>query len=188
MTRLGEGRGRHKGQTNTPSRSRGGKRSTQASQNLLGQLGKLNPAETVIVGIGNVLKGDDGAGPRLCSILKGKITAKVIDAGTTPENYIGKIVRMSPKKLLIIDAIDFGASPGTRKIFRTRDIQQFTLSTHCLSPHMFVQAITSEIDTEVFFVGIQPADVQMGRDLSKKVADAVAALANEMKLTLDRRS
>ncbi len=184
MTRLGEGRGGRKGQTNAPSRSRSSKRSTQASRNLLGRLGKLNPAETVIVGIGNVLKGDDGAGPKVCSILKGKIASEVIDAGTTPENYIGKIVRMVPKKLLIIDAIDFVKSPGTIKVFKTQDLKRFTLSTHCLSPHMFVQAITSEIDTEVFFIGIQPAHLHLGQDLSKKVADAVAALANEIKSTL----
>jgi len=155
------------------------------SQSFLGWLGKLNPAETVIVGIGNVLKGDDGAGPGVCSILKGKIIAEVFDAGTSPENYIGRIVRMSPKKLLIIDAIDFGKLPGTIKVFKTQDLKQFTLSTHCLSLHLFVQAITSEIDTEVFFIGIQPAHLHLGRDLSKQVAGAVAALANEIKRNFD---
>ena len=184
MTRLGEGKVRHKVQTNTPSRSRSGKRSTKASRNLLKQLGKLNLGETVIVGIGNALKGDDGAGPKVCSILKGKIAAEVIDAGTTPENYIGRLVRMSPKKLLIIDAIDFGSPPGTLKIFSAQDLQQFTLSTHCLSPHLFVQAIISEIDTEVFFIGIQPAQLQFGQGLSKQVAGASAALADDIELIL----
>jgi hydrogenase 3 maturation protease len=170
-----------------------GKRSTKYSRNFLKQLGKLNPAETVIVGIGNVLKGDDGAGPAVCQILKGKIAALprrsaakmgvVIDAGTTPENYIAKIVRMSPKKLLIIDAIDFGSPPGAIKVFRTQDLKRFTLSTHCLSPHLFVQAVTSQIDAEVFFIGIQPADLQLGLGLSKQVAEAVAALADEIQLS-----
>ena len=162
-----------------------GKRSTQSLRNLLVQLGKLNPAETVIVGIGNALKGDDGAGPRICQILKDKIDAEVIDAGSTPENYIAKIVQMSPKKLLLIDAIDFCAPPGTTRIFSAKDLQQFTLSTHCLSMHLFVQAITSEIDTEVFFIGIQPAHLHLGRDLSKQVAGAVVTLANEIKRNFD---
>jgi len=165
-----------------------GKRSKQSLRNLLGRLGKLIPAKTVIVGIGNILKGDDGAGPKFCSALGGKIAAEVIDAGTTPENYIGKIVRISPKKLLIIDAIDFGASPGTLKLFGKQNLQQFTLSTHCLSPHFFVQAITSEIDTEVFFIGIQPAHLHLGRDMSKQVAVAVAALADEIKSALCHKS
>jgi hydrogenase 3 maturation protease len=160
----------------------------QALQNLLGQLGPLNPAETVIVGIGNALKGDDGAGPKVCGVLKDKLTAKVIDAGTAPENYIGKIVRMAPEKMLIIDAIDFGASPGTVKLFGKDDLQQFTLSTHCLSPHLFVEAITSETDTEVFFIGIQPANLQLGQDLSKQVADAVTDLAEGIKSAIDGSS
>jgi len=157
-------------------RSRG-----RTALNLLGRLGKLNPAETVIVGIGNTLKGDDGAGPEVCRVLKGKVAAYIIDAGTTPENFIGKIVRMSPKKLLIIDAIDFGVSSGTLKIFDIQDLGKFSFSTHCLSPHLFVEAIRSEIDAEVIFIGIQPAHLQLGRKLSKQVACAVAALANEIK-------
>ena len=188
MTRLGQGKGRHKVQTNTPSRSRSGKRSTQASRSLLRQLGKLNPAETVVVGIGNILKGDDGAGPRICSILKGKIAAEVIDVGTTPENYIGRIVGMSPKKLLIIDAIDFGKLPGTIRVFRTQDLKQFTFSTHCLSPHLFVRNITSQIDVEIFFIGVQPVQLNLCRGLSKQVSAAIAALADEIKSALCHKS
>ncbi len=162
-----------------------GKRSTKSSLNLLKQLGKLNPSETVIIGIGNTLKGDDGAGPRVCQILKGKIDAEVIDAGSTPENYIAKIVQMSPKKLLIIDAIDFGMPPGKVKIFDIQDLGKFSFSTHCLSPHLFVQSIQSEINAEVIFIGIQPAHFHLGRDLSKQVAGAVAALANEIRRNFD---
>ena len=91
--------------------------SDKRSSNLREQLGDLKPAETVIVGIGNTLKGDDGAGPQVCSILKGNISAEIIDAETAPENFVAKIIQMSPKKLLIIDAIDFGKPPGTIKIF-----------------------------------------------------------------------
>jgi hydrogenase 3 maturation protease len=148
--------------------------------------GKLNPAETVIVGIGNTLKGDDGAGPQVCSILKGKISAEVIDAGTTPENYIAKIVKISPKKLLIIDAVDFGATPGTVKIFSMDDLRQLTLSTHCLSPHLSIEAIKSEINVDVIFIGIQPAHLQFGHGLSKQVAGAITALADEIKSALSR--
>jgi hydrogenase 3 maturation protease len=175
-------RTRQKSKTRTP------KRLHRTIQNLLGQLGELNPAETVIVGIGNVLKGDDGAGPKVCSILKDKITAEVIDVGTTLENYIGRIVRMSPKKLLIIDAIDFGKLPGAIRVFRTQDLKQLAFSTHCLSPHLFVQNITSQIDAEIFFIGIQPAHLQLGRGLSRQIADAIAALADEIKSALCHKS
>ena len=170
------------------SETQPGKPQSLPSQNPLGQLGKLNPVETVILGIGNLLKGDDGAGPQVCSILKGKINAEVIDAGSTPENYIGKIVQISPKKLLVIDAIDFGEPPGTTRIFTTKQLQQFTFSTHCMSPHLFTQAIASEIDAEIFFIGIQPQCLQLGQGPSKQVTDAVTALAAQITSTLGSKN
>jgi hydrogenase 3 maturation protease len=156
--------------------------SNRALNNLSRQLGKLNPAKTVIVGVGNTLKGDDGAGPRICHILRDKITAEFIDAGSAPENYIAKIIKISPEKLLIIDAVDFGAAPGTIKIFDIKDLGRFLFSTHCLSPHLFVEAIRSEINVDVIFIGIQPARLHLGRDLSKQVSDTIAALADKIKL------
>jgi hydrogenase maturation protease HycI len=158
------------------------------SSNLRERLSKLNPTETVIVGIGNTLKGDDGAGPGVCSILKGKVTAEIIDASTAPENYIAKIVKMSPKKLLIIDAVDFGATAGTVKIFSIDDLRQLTLSTHCLSPHLFIEAIKSEINVEVIFIGIQPAHLQFGSGLSKQVAGTTTALADEIRSAFGAKS
>ena len=40
------------------------------------QLGEFGADKAVIVGIGNMLKGDDGAGLLICQQLKGKISAK----------------------------------------------------------------------------------------------------------------
>jgi hydrogenase maturation protease len=62
-------------------------------ENVLAQLKKLRGPKTVIVGIGNILKGDDGVGPLICQQLRGnEICAELIDAGTVPENYIQPIV------------------------------------------------------------------------------------------------
>ena len=158
-----------------------GKCSNRDLNNLSKQLGKLNLTKTVIVGIGNTLKGDDGAGPQLCNILRDKIAAEIIDVGSTPENYIAKIIKMSPEKLLIIDAVDFGAAPGTVKIFDIKDLGRFLFSTHSLSPHLFVETIRSEINVDVTFIGIQPANLQLNQGLSKQVSDAIAVLANEIK-------
>ena len=165
-----------------------GKCSNRALKILSEQLGKLNPAKTVIIGIGNTLKGDDGAGPHLCNILRDKIAVEIIDAGTTPENYIAKIVKMSPDKLLIIDAVDFGVAPGTAKILDIKDFSKFLLSTHSLSPHLFIEAIRSEIDVEVIFIGIQPANLKLGQGLSKQVSDAIAVLAGNLTSALTHKS
>lgn len=140
---------------------------------LFEQLNKLSGPKTIIVGIGNILKGDDGAGPLVCQQLNGKISADLIDAGTVPENYIQTIIKKTPQNLLIIDAVDFGASPGTINIFKPEQLNSFAFSTHTLSPHLFVDMIRSELEVDVHLVGIQPAQTKLGQSISPQVSRAV---------------
>lgn len=144
------------------------------------QLNKLRNSSTVIVGIGNTLKGDDGAGPLVCEQLRGKVCAEVIDAGTVPENYIQKIMKKAPQNLLIIDAINFGAPVGTIKIFKTERLNSSAFSTHTLSPRLFVEMICQEIKVDVYFVGIQPAQMQLGQPQSEQVNESIQWLAGTL--------
>jgi hydrogenase 3 maturation protease len=137
-------------------------------------------APVMILGIGNSLKGDDGAGPKLCERLKGKIPADVIDAGTVPENYTGEIVKKAPRTLLVIDTVDLGEPAGTVKLLRPEHLRQFALSTHCLSPHLFSQLLYSQIDVQIYILAIQPEQLILGRLLSKPVARAVESIAQEI--------
>lgn len=149
-----------------------------ADKHLLQLLNKLHDSVTVILGIGNVLKGDDGAGPLVCEQLESaNISAELIDAGTVPENYIQPIIKKAPQNLLIIDAINFGAAPGTIKIFKTQQLNSFVLSTHTLSPRLFVDMICRNIKVDVYFIGIQPAQVQLNQPLSPQVSQAIQHLS-----------
>ena len=146
-------------------------------ENVIEQLKKLRSSKTAIVGIGNILKGDDGVGPLICQQLHSKqICAELIDAGTVPENYIQPIVRKAPQNLIVIDAIDFGAAPGTINIFKPEQLNSLVLSTHALSPHLFVDMIRKQIKTTVYFVGIQPAQTRLGQSVSAQVSRAVERL------------
>ena len=147
------------------------------NQLLFEKLNKLRNSSTVIVGIGNTLKGDDGAGPLVCEQLRGKVCAEVIDAGTVPENYIQKIIKKAPQNLLVIDAIDFGATAGTINLFKPEQLDSFVLSTHTLSPRLFVDLVCKEIRVDVYFVGIQPAQMRLGQPQSEHVKEAIQRLA-----------
>ncbi len=147
------------------------------NQQLFEKLIKLRDSSTVIVGIGNTLKGDDGAGPLVCEQLRGKVCAEVIDAGTVPENYIQKIIKKAPQNLLIIDAIDFGATAGTINIFKPEQLDSFVLSTHTLSPRLFVDLVCKETKVDVQFIGIQPAQIQLGQPQSEQIREATQRLA-----------
>ena len=86
--------------------------------------------KVVILGIGNILRGDDGLGPVLIerltlrlqksANLKGNIELVCFDAGTTPENYAGKIIKEKPGTILIVDALHLGKNPGDYEILKKK--------------------------------------------------------------------
>jgi hydrogenase 3 maturation protease len=152
-----------------------------SEQSLLKQLDIFRDSDTIILGIGNTLKGDDGAGPLVYQRLKdAKICAEVLDAGTVPENYIQKITGKSPQNLLIIDAIDYGETPGTIRLFKPEKLSSHVISTHSLSPRLFVDMICQNIDVDVYFIGIQPEQMQLGQPVSAQVTQAIEQLAEAL--------
>ncbi len=148
---------------------------------LLTQLNKLRGPDTVIVGIGNTLKADDAAGPLVCQKLRqAKSSAELIDAGTVPENYIQPIIKKKPRNLIIIDVIDFSDSPGQIRIFRPEQLSSLVISTHTLSPRVFIDMIRAELDIDVYFIGIQPAQTALGQPVSAEVGRAVQRLSDDL--------
>lgn len=146
-------------------------------EQLFEQLSKLRGFQTLIIGIGNTLKGDDGLGPFVCQQLRqATVCAELIDAGTVPENYIQRIIKKAPQNLLVIDAVDFRAEPGTIEIFRPEKLSSFVSSTHSLSPRLFADMVSREIKVDVYFVGIQPAHTQLGQAMSPQVSQAAKLL------------
>ena len=151
------------------------------AQKLSRQLNKLRGSKIVLVGIGNVLKGDDAAGPLVCQRLKECGTSTdIIDAGTALENYIQRIIKKAPQNLLIIDAIDFQAPPGTIKIFTPSQLNPSVISTHALSPRLFVDLVSRSIKVNVYFIGIQPANTGLGDSMSSQVCQAARQLAQTL--------
>ena len=148
----------------------------ETQEQLISQLDKLRNSRTLILTIGNTLKGDDAIGPLLYQRLKDELCVEMIDAGTVPENYIQTIIKKAPENLLIIDAVDFAAAAGTIRIFEPHQLNLLIMSTHSLSPRIFVDMIRQEIDVQVYFLGIQPLQTQMGSPLSTAVDKAAQQL------------
>jgi len=140
-------------------------------------LRKFSNSKTVIVCIGNILKGDDGTGPVLYEKLKGKISCDIIDAGTVPENYIQTIVKKNPGNVLVIDSVDFGGVSGEIKIFKDDNVPEIAISTHVLSPKLFFDAVKSQCQADIFLVGIQPESTALNQKLSDSVNKSVTELA-----------
>ena len=149
-----------------------------ADTHLLESLRPLAGSRTVILGIGNTLKGDDGVGPLICERLAGGISTHVIDAGTVPENHIAGVARLRPDNLLVIDAMDFAADPGTIRLFDPHEIPSIALSTHTLSPRLFVDLLQREVEVTVRFLAVQPSHTQFAAPLSEAVQGVVEVLVD----------
>ncbi len=135
----------------------------------------------LILGIGNPMKQDDGVGPALIEKLKSrkaeKLRAELIDAGSAPENYSGKIKQIKADTLVIVDAIDFGAEAGSIRVIGEKEIKIQSLSTHNVSLKTFVDFLKVDLpNLNVIIIGIQPKEASFGEGLSPEVEKAVDEL------------
>ncbi len=144
-------------------------------------LAKWRDANTVILGVGNILQGDDGAGPLLCERLSGGLRAVVIDAGTVPENYIQPILRAQPDFLLIVDAVEFGAPVAAIRILEPAQTKRFAFSSHTLSLHLFIERLTTDRPCEMRLIGIQPGSRRLGDAISPPMQAAIESLADTLR-------
>lgn len=144
----------------------------------LDRLASLLRGRVCVVGIGNPLKGDDGAGPEVIRRLRGRTRAACIDAGVAPENHLERVVRMDPEVVLLVDILDFGEAPGRMCLAEGSRAEGGGLSSHALPLHVISDYFQSRIGLEPLLLGIQPASVALGHPLSEPVAAAVRRIAD----------
>jgi len=128
--------------------------------------------------VGNILRGDDAFGPELAARLRGMAGLSCIDAGTTPENQTGAVVRLGPEAVLIADAVHLGLEPGAMAVLGREEIIRYAgLSTHDMSPALFMERLEEAAGCEVMMIAVQPESLEFGTGMSGPVADSLEALA-----------
>jgi hydrogenase 3 maturation protease len=141
-----------------------------------------NSPRTVILGVGNDFKADDGIGPYIIKQLQGRVpdTIELIEAGTVPENFLGHLSETHPSLVLIVDAALMNVRPGTIRLIDKDTIHGVAFSTHQLPLTFFIEYLTSQILTTILILGIQPLTDEFNQPLSP----AVQAAANRIVSTL----
>jgi len=131
--------------------------------------------KVLILGIGNTLRSDDGIGSILAVRLQDKIPHIVYDAGSSPENYLGKIVKDKPDTILLIDAVDFGGKAGEIRMLEGEDIQTVNFfSTHDASISLAISYLKNSLkDVGIFVLAIQPKILAFGDKLSPEISKAL---------------
>jgi len=128
----------------------------------------------LIIGVGNILLKDEGAGVYVVQQLE-KLNlppeVQVIDAGTELLNFISSIEQT--EKLIVIDAIETGAPPGT--IFKLTDKDISEPPNKLYSLHQFSLLNTLKIlektgkKPPTIIIGIEPKEVSMEMKLSPEI-------------------
>ena len=138
-----------------------------------------------IVGVGNVLMGDDGVGPEAVARLAAHRLppgVAVHDAGLA----VGDVLcRLDPAEaLVLIDAVEGGGPPGTVYRFGWDVLAPAPaegtgpMSLHDLSvgPALQLEALAGRVFADVTVFGVEPAVVAWGEPLSPAVDAAVGRL------------
>ncbi len=139
--------------------------------------------KTILVGVGNILRGDDGLGPELIGKLKDIENKNIvcINTGSSPESFTGKIIKEKPDTILIVDALHLGKAAGTYQLLKADEIAKVGFTTHDISPGMFIDYIKSQIKANIYFLAVQPQDVSFGEGLSLPVKNTLAKIKNWLK-------
>ena len=135
----------------------------------------------LFVGIGNLLKTDDGVGVYISKKIKNRANISSLSAEISIENYIGKINNLEPEILILIDSAEMKSAPGTIKLFSINQIDDLTFNTHSIS----LKRLSEFFRMPVYILGIQPEKIDLGENLSylvKNVADKIINQINRLEV------
>ncbi|MBI9053797.1 MAG: hydrogenase maturation protease [Bacteroidales bacterium] len=127
-----------------------------------------NDKKKLFVGIGNVLKSDDGIGVYISNKIKESISIQKLTVEASIENYIGKINSLNPDVLILVDCVAFGKKAGYYELLPAEKVKDFTLNTHNIS----LKRISELFKMPVYILGIQPKEIGFGEKISEAVINA----------------
>jgi hydrogenase 3 maturation protease len=131
----------------------------------------------LFVGIGNLLKSDDGVGVYISNNIRARANIASLTVETGIENYVGKINSLKPGILVLIDCVDFRSPAGTCKLLDVNQIEDLTFNTHNIS----LRRLSDFFEMPVYILGIQPEKIEFGENISylvKTIADRIINLIN----------
>ncbi len=137
-------------------------------------------ASTLILGVGNTLRGDDGLGPKVIDWLSERDLppgVKLVDGGTSGLAIVSQL--MGQQRAIIVDAADVDRAPGEWQRFSLdgvrlkRNDTTFSLHFAGLTEALALAEALKILPEEVIIYGVQPARVDWVSELSAEVQAVV---------------
>jgi hydrogenase maturation protease len=151
-------------------------------------------ASSLVLGFGNVLLSDDGAGVQLVERLRaelGSTGAQFIDAGTLSFSLLSYIE--ATESMLVIDAANIGGAPGTIGLFEGTAMDDFLTSARRRTVHevglidlLDMARLGDCLPRRRALLCIQPGRIDWSEALSASVAEALPEAARQARALLWR--
>jgi hydrogenase maturation protease len=148
--------------------------------------------QTLIVGVGNSLLGDEGIGPHIIdNLLQLPMPpgVRLLDCGCDLLNLVSYIdepaVRLAgkPKKIIVVDAIRAGGKPGEIHRFDFAELEVLQTKTRSAHQLQVVDALRllREVcpcltNCEITVIGIEPKVIELSTDFSTEVRQNIPDL------------
>ncbi|MDD2741726.1 MAG: HyaD/HybD family hydrogenase maturation endopeptidase [Rhodocyclaceae bacterium] len=137
----------------------------------------------VVLGIGNILLSDEGVGVRVVEKLEAEYIVppevEIIDGGTCGMEMLDQLEDLDG--LIVVDCVRHGQPPATPILLRGDQVPVFFKTK--LSPHQISLSdvlasleLTDTAPKTTVIIGIQPASMSLGMELTPEVAARVPEL------------
>ena len=135
-----------------------------------------------VIGLGNMLRGDDGIGPSIIHNLEESgnlLQIRPIDAGSDAFTILDHLLGSEP--VLIIDCARMGKAPGTVQKMLAKDAEFLTtnigLSLHGYSlAEVWQIARSMGVKNELSLIGIEPNLLEFNSGLSEVVKKSIPVI------------
>ena len=146
----------------------------------------------VVIGVGNLLLGDEGVGVHAVRELKKRALppgVEVLDAGVAGIGLLDLF--QGAEKVLLIDAADMNRPPGTVVRFTPDDIQsqgenpRFSAHDVGLLEVLQLAKALGKSPPQVVIVGVQPKEISWRMDLTPEIQAALPKVVEAVLKELD---
>ena len=130
--------------------------------------------ENVLFTVGSVLRGDDAAGPFVAKLFNESPLSgwMLVEGDQTPENELGYLRRLHPKRIVMIDAAEMGLDAGEIRLIKAEDVSaSFLFTTHSM-PITYLLGQLEDASEELVFIGVQPAQTEFFAPLTQSVRES----------------
>ena len=142
--------------------------------------------DTLVLGLGNPLRGDDGIGPAVIKWLQARDLPSgvvAIDGGMRGLELV--LTLADYRRVLIVDAAEIGRAPGewerfTPDLLRLKDGPLTSLHAAGLAEVLALSETLGVLPEEVVIFGVQPARLDWSPGLSAEAQGAVSEVGHAL--------